>query len=161
VEIVLAAVHPGSAEGRTALTRYAQELAERAPVPPAPSWIEDFLAADPRSLAPPRGLFVVATLGEDVVGCAGLRLTGDDVPPGAGEIKRMWVDPTVRGRRLGTRLLDHLVDIAREAGLRRIVLDTRGDLTEARALYAREGFVEIAPYNQNPDAEHWYARELW
>lgn len=161
MEIVLAAVHPDSAEGRTALRRYAEELAARAPVPPASSWVEDFLAADPWALAPPRGVFVVAAAKGTVVGCAGLRLTGDDVPPGAGEIKRMWVDPTVRGQRLGTRLLDHLSDLAREAGLRRLVLDTRGDLAEARALYAREGFAEIEPYNTNPDADHWYARDLW
>ncbi len=157
----MAAVHPDSVEGRTALRRYAEELADRAPVPPAPSWVEEFLAADPWALAPPRGLFVVATVEGAVVGCAGLRLTGDDLPPGAGEIKRMWVDPTVRGQRLGTRLLDYLIEIARESGLRRVVLDTRGDLVEARALYTREGFVETEPYNENPDADHWYARDLW
>jgi GNAT superfamily N-acetyltransferase len=162
VEIVLAAVRPDSPDGRRALRAYADELARRWPdLAPEPTWSEEFLADDPLALAPPLGIFVVATQGERVVGCAGLRLEGADVPPGAGEIKRMWVDPDLRGQGLGTRLLAHLTDLAREAGLWRLVLDTADDLTEARALYAREGFGETEPYNANPYAHHWYSRDLW
>jgi GNAT superfamily N-acetyltransferase len=162
VEIVLAAVRPDSPDGRRALRAYADELARRWPdLAPEPTWSEEFLADDPLALTPPLGVFVVATQGERVVGCAGLRLEGADVPPGAGEIKRMWVDPDLRGQGLGTRLLARLTDLAREAGLRRLVLDTADDLTEARALYAREGFLETEPYNANPYAHHWYSRDLW
>lgn len=162
MEIVLAAVRPDSPDGLAALRAYADELALRWPEKaPEPTWSEEFLADDPLALAPPSGVFVVARRGERVVGCAGLRLEGTDVPPGAGEIKRMWVDPEMRGQGLGRRLLAHLTDLAREAGLRRIVLDTADDLTAARALYLREGFVEIEPYNANPYAHHWYAHDLW
>jgi GNAT superfamily N-acetyltransferase len=162
VEIVLVAVRPDSPDGLTALRAYAGELAARWPErAPEPSWSEEFLADDPLALSPPAGVLVVAKDGERVVGCAGLRLEGADVPPGAGEVKRMWVDPATRGHGLGRRLLAHLTDLAREAGLRRLVLDTAGDLTEARALYVREGFVETGPYNANPHAEHWFTRDLW
>ncbi|MHC1560199.1 GNAT family N-acetyltransferase [Actinomycetospora sp. C-140] len=162
MEIVLAAVRPDSPDGLTALRAYAGELARRWPEKaPEPSWSEDFLADDPLAFAPPLGVFVVAKRGDRVVGCAGLRFEGADVPPGAGEIKRMWVDPGTRGHGLGRRLLAHLTDLAREAGLRRLVLDTAGDLTEARALYAAEGFVETEPYNANPYAHHWFSRDLW
>ncbi|MEJ2890489.1 GNAT family N-acetyltransferase [Actinomycetospora aeridis] len=162
MEIVLSAVRPDSPDGRSALRAYAGELAARWPEKaPEPTWSEDFLADDPLALSPPSGVLVVAKEGERVVGCAGLRLEGADVPPGAGEIKRMWVDPSTRGKGLGRRLLAHLTDLAREAGLRRLVLDTAGDLTEARALYASEGFVETAPYNANPHAQHWFTRDLW
>ncbi|MDD7938853.1 GNAT family N-acetyltransferase [Actinomycetospora lutea] len=162
MEIVLSAVRPDSPAGLTALRAYAGELAARWPEKaPEPTWSEEFLADDPMALAPPSGVFVVATRGDWVVGCAGLRLEGADVPPGAGEIKRMWVDPTVRGQGLGRRLLAHLTDLAREAGLRRLVLDTAEDLVAARALYVREGFVETEPYNANPYAHHWFTRDLW
>jgi GNAT superfamily N-acetyltransferase len=162
VEIVLTAVRPDSPDGLTALRAYAGELARRWPEKaPEPSWSQQFLADDPLALAPPAGVLVVAKQGERVVACAGLRFEGVDVPPGAGEIKRMWVDPEVRGQGLATRLLHHLTELAREAGLRRLVLDTADDLLEARALYAREGFVETEPYNANPYAAHWYTRDLW
>jgi GNAT superfamily N-acetyltransferase len=162
VEIVLEAVRPDSPDGLTALRAYAGELAARWPEKtPSPSWTQEFLADDPLALTPPAGIFVVAKQGEQVVGCGGLRFEGADVPPGAGEIKRMWVDRTIRRQGLGRRLLAHLTDLAREAGLRRLVLDTADDLLEARTLYLREGFVETASYNANPYAHHWFSRDLW
>jgi len=162
VEIALTAVRPDSPDGLAALRAYAGELARRWPEKaPEPTWSEEFLADDPMALTPPSGVFVVAKTGERVVGCGGLRLEGADVPPGAGEVKRMWVDPTIRGQGLGRRLLAHLTDLAREAGLRRLVLDTAEDLAAARALYVREGFVETGPYNTNPYAHHWFTRDLW
>jgi hypothetical protein len=39
-------------------------------------------------------------------------------------------------------------------------LDTRGDLTEARSLYAARGYREVSAYNANPHAEHWFEKEL-
>ena len=155
-------MRPDSPDGLTALRAYAGELARRWPEKaPESTWSEEFLADDPLALTPPSGVFVVAKADDRVVGCAGLRLEGADVPPGAGEVKRMWVDPTVRGRGLGRRLLAHLTDLAREAGLRRLVLDTAEDLATARALYVREGFVETEAYNANPYAHHWFTRDLW
>ncbi|MEJ2860333.1 GNAT family N-acetyltransferase [Actinomycetospora flava] len=162
MEIVLAPVRPDSPDGLAALRAYAGELARRWPEKaPEPEWSEALIADDPLALTPPSGVFVVAKAREQVIGCAGLRLEGADVPPGAGEVKRMWVDPTIRGQGLGRRLLAHLTELAREAGLRRLVLDTAEDLAAARALYAREGFVETEPYNANPYAHHWFTRDLW
>ncbi|MGW4275054.1 GNAT family N-acetyltransferase, partial [Streptomyces seoulensis] len=51
-------------------------------------------------------------------------------------------------------------DAARALGARRIVLDTRGDLVEARALYTRLGYAETAPHNDDRYAEHWFAKSL-
>ena len=45
----------------------------------------------------------------------------------------------------------------RSAGVR---LDTRADLVEARALYARLGYTETGPHNDEPYAEHWFAKRL-
>jgi ribosomal protein S18 acetylase RimI-like enzyme len=49
---------------------------------------------------------------------------------------------------------------ARRRGLRRLRLDTRHDLIEARELYASLGFVEVAPFNDGPYAEHWFEQIL-
>ena len=43
-------------------------------------------------------------------------------------------------------------------GRDRIRLDTRADLVEARALYARHGYVEIPAYSHGPYAEHWFEK---
>ena len=51
-------------------------------------------------------------------------------------------------------------DAARALGAGRLILDTRHDLVEARALYARLGYAETAPHNDDPYAEHWFAKAL-
>ncbi|MEK8105288.1 GNAT family N-acetyltransferase [Micromonospora sp. M12] len=47
-------------------------------------------------------------------------------------------------------MLAALEQRARAAGADRIRLDTRDDLVEARALYARHGYVEIPAYSRGP-----------
>jgi GNAT superfamily N-acetyltransferase len=88
------------------------------------------------------------------VGCAALKVEGGRV----GEIKRMWVALSARGLGIAQRLLDALEEHAIGIGLQVLRLDTNRSLSEARALYARNGYVEIAPYNDNPYADHWYEK---
>jgi hypothetical protein len=33
-------------------------------------------------------------------------------------------------------------------------------LVEARRLYARHGYQEVAPFNDSPYAEHWFAKSV-
>ncbi|WP_420877320.1 hypothetical protein [Streptomyces neyagawaensis] len=40
------------------------------------------------------------------------------------------------------------------------MLDTRADLVEARALYARLGYEESEPHNDDPYADHWFTKRL-
>ena len=79
---------------------------------------------------------------------------------GVGEIKRMWVDPAVRGVGLGRRLLAHLEQLAAAQGLSLIRLDTNAALTEAIALYDRSGYRRIRRYNDNPYADVWFEKIL-
>jgi ribosomal protein S18 acetylase RimI-like enzyme len=165
-EIVLEPVRPDSEIGMTALRRYVTDLVQRweGRLPDDVEADAHLLGSPAEHLVPPAGVFVVAVQTDTpdrAVGCAGLRCSGEDLPPGAGEVKRMWVDPATRGHGLGTRMLAYLTDLAREAGLRRLLLDTRSDLDEARRLYERNGFTEVDPYNDNPHAQHWYAKDLW
>lgn len=105
--------------------------------------------------SPPTGLFLLATLYGETIGCGALRYYD-----GFAEIKRMWVAPRFRGIGTGWRILESLEDLARQAGHREVRLDTNGCLDEAQGLYSRAGYQQIPRYNDNPYAEQWYEKHL-
>jgi hypothetical protein len=39
-------------------------------------------------------------------------------------------------------------------------LDVRGDLVEARAMYAQLGYREVPRFNEHPYVEHWFEKRL-
>lgn len=108
------------------------------------------------ALSPPSGLMVLARLHDDAVGVGGLKL----LPGGVGEIKRVWVAPAARGTGLGRRLLADLETRARDHGCTRVRLDTNRTLTEAIALYRTSGYREVAAFNDEPYAHHWFEKTL-
>jgi GNAT superfamily N-acetyltransferase len=120
----------------------------------------------PEQFVPPAGLFLVV---EDVdlagepadVGCGGIRnVTVADGGLVRFEIKHLWLQPHPRGRGLGRFLLTQLETRAAELGAQELVLDTNASLTAAGGLYQSSGYVEIAPYNDNPNATHWYGKRV-
>jgi GNAT superfamily N-acetyltransferase len=58
------------------------------------------------------------------------------------------------------RMLRALEAAAREAGVKTLRLDTNRALTEAHALYRSEGYLEIARFNDNSYAHHWFEKRL-
>ena len=78
------------------------------------------------------------------------------IDPGHAEIKSMHVLAEARGRGLSRFLLDHLIAHARAEGCRRISLETGAEpiFAPARALYARAGFVECAPFEGYREDPH-------
>jgi GNAT superfamily N-acetyltransferase len=152
-EVSFQVVDAASPEAGSALAQYFAELDQR--------FTDGFdrgaaLAEATTAFDPPAGLFVVAWLGEDLVGCGGIQWLDERT----GEIRRMWVDPARRGLGLGKRLLAHLELEVRSSGRSRVVLDTNQSLTEARAMYAAVGYTTIERYNDNPYAHHWFAKAL-
>jgi DNA-binding MarR family transcriptional regulator/GNAT superfamily N-acetyltransferase len=113
-------------------------------------------SAEAHELTPPHGALLVARLHARPVGCGALKFQGS----GPALLKRMWVAPEARGLGLGRRLLDHLEAYAREAGARVIHLETNRTLIEAIALYRSSGYVEIAAFNDEPYAHHWFEKIL-
>lgn len=105
---------------------------------------------------PPNGVFLVARCAGQPVGCIGLRREA----PGIGEVKRLWVAETSRGTGLGQRLLVSAEKKARELGFTKIRLDTNATLTEAHALYLKNGYREIPCYNDNPYPDYWFEKRL-
>ncbi|GAA1400152.1 amino-acid N-acetyltransferase [Pseudonocardia kongjuensis] len=78
--------------------------------------------------------FLVAELDGKVVGCGALHVLWEDL----GEIRTVAVSPSVLGRGVGHRIVDALIDGARELGLRRLFV-----LTFEKQFFARHGFAEI------------------
>jgi hypothetical protein len=67
---------------------------------------------------------------------------------------------SLRACGLGSRLLHELEVVAQRHRLTWLRLDTRSDLVEARRLYARHGYQEVAPINDEPYTEHWLAKSM-
>jgi GNAT superfamily N-acetyltransferase len=76
------------------------------------------------------------------------------------ELKRMYVLRDFRRLGLGQKLLDITIDFAKSVGYSRIVLDSSKALHAARALYAKNGFVDIPRYNDNYRADVFMERRL-
>lgn len=105
------------------------------------------LAELPGGYAPPRGRLLLATYAGDSSGCVALHDLGENVA----EMKRLYVRPRYRGKRLGFALVQQLLDEARQIGYRSIRLDTvEPIMKDAVKMYRRLGFREIPPYRTNP-----------
>jgi putative acetyltransferase len=93
----------------------------------------------PEQLAPGLGTFVIARLDRRAVGCGALRRLDDT----SAEVKRMYVEPELRGRGIAKKILDHIEAAARVMGVRRLVLETGIYQAEAIGLYRRVGFNPV------------------
>lgn len=107
-------------------------------------------------LRPPKGELLVARHSGEPAGSAGVRLLEAETA----ELKRVFIHESMRGKGGGPVLVRAAEDTARALGATRMILDTRHDLTEARALYARLGYEETAPHNNDTYAEHWFTKPL-
>ena len=151
--IAVCVCDPRDPDARYCLRAYVEELSGRfdGGFDPARS-----ISAADHEMTPPAGLFLVATLHCEPVGCGALKLH-----PGApAEIKRMWVAPSVRGLGLGRRLLAELEARAAAHGVRVLRLETNRALGEAIGLYLAAGYREVAAFNDEPYAHHWFEKAL-
>lgn len=120
------------------------------------AWIEQFftledgdraILGDPVGrVVDPGGAVLVARLGDEVIGCIGIVPVDDDVF----ELVKMAVSPAHQGHGTGRRLIAAALDRAREAGARRVALESNSALASAVHLYESFGFRhlghdEVAP----------------
>jgi GNAT superfamily N-acetyltransferase len=142
---------PASADARWCVAQYFAELQARFETGFNPA---HSIPADAHELTPPAGALFIARLRGQPVGCGALKLHGS----APAELKRMWIAPSARSLGLGRRLLRALEQHAREAGAAMVRLETNRALTEAIALYRRSGYVEVAAFNAEPYAHHWFEK---
>ena len=88
--------------------------------------------------------------GEEIVGCIALRRL--DAMRAAGEVKRLYVKPSARGRGIAGLLLDALHEYAQRAGYATLYLDSKDDLRDAIRFYRKRGYESCERYNDNPQA---------
>jgi putative acetyltransferase len=74
--------------------------------------------------------------------------------PELGEVKRMYTLPSVRGQRIGSRILKRIEALAADKGLRRLVLETgeAPGFEEAWRVYERGGFTICGAVLDYPDS---------
>ena len=114
---------------------------------PAFEGLDRELATLPGVYAPPSGRLLLATVDDRPAGCVGLRKLDDATC----EVKRLYVRPGFRGLKLGPLLVTRLVEEARHAGYRRIVLDSHHSMTAAHAVYEAAGFRRVPPPDDLPE----------
>ena len=111
-------------------------------------------SAEPVDFEPPLGRFIVAYSEGEPVACGGLKPLGS----GAAEIKRLYVTPHMRRRGLGRRMIGELEGVAKTQGYAVVRLDTGAEQPDAVRLFKAAGYREIADYNGNPFASHWFEK---
>jgi ribosomal protein S18 acetylase RimI-like enzyme len=106
----------------------------------------------------PGALWLAEENGE-LAGCVAMRpipSLADD----ACEVKRLYVRPEHRGKRIAAALMDALEASAGERGYRAIYLDTKDDLVTAIRFYESRGYERIPRYNDNRQATVFMRRHL-
>ena len=151
--VELRSTDPAQPDAKACFQHYFVELERRSNSCLDPATL---IAAKPHELRPPAGLLLVAYLHSEPVGCGAVKHHAD----APSEIKRMWVAETARGLGIGRRLLAELEASAARSGATRARLETNRRLTEAISLYRSADYVEVAAFNDEPFADHWFEKRL-
>ncbi len=102
--------------------------------------------------AEPYGRLFLVEVDSEIAGTISLRKIRGD----AGEIKRMYVKPKFRGKKLGNLMVEKVISISKENGFSKLFLDTSSFMSSAVSLYKKYGFKEIDSY-----PECIVSKELW
>ena len=112
----------------------------------------DFTMNNLDKFAEPAGRLLLVEVDGKIAGTISLRKIRED----AGEIKRMYVKPTFRGKKLGNLMVEKVISISEENGFTKLFLDTAIFMSSAVSLYKKFGFKEIDSY-----PECIVSKELW
>ncbi len=109
--------------------------------------INDELVHLQQKYAEPKGKLLVA-LNEkkQVIGCVAFH----SFDKNKCEMKRLFVLPQYRSKKVGERLVQSIIESAQKVGYEEMILDTIQPLKSAIGLYKKFGFKEIQPYYNNP-----------
>jgi putative acetyltransferase len=123
--------------GPNALAMIEESEAELASIYPA----EVRYAFSPEQLTDAGVAFLVAYRDGLTVGCGGVAFYD-----GFAELKRIFVTKAARGARIAGRIIEGLEQIAADADLNLVRLETGEDSPEAIRLYERLGYARCGPF---------------
>jgi ribosomal protein S18 acetylase RimI-like enzyme len=90
------------------------------------------------------GLFLVGYISEIAVACCSLC----EIEPSVGEIKRVFVKPQYRRKRIAEDMMEYLEERAVECGFKILRVETGVKQPEAIAMYQKLGYYDIAKYGE-------------
>ena len=102
----------------------------------------------------PWGRLYLAYCDGEVAGCIGLKKLNEQNC----EMKRLYVRPQFRGKKIGEQLVQKIIMDAREIGYSYILLDTLPFLKKAILMYNKFGFYIIERYNDSPMSTSIYMK---
>ena len=100
---------------------------------------------------PPNGRLMLAFVDENACGIGCLKSINEEI----GEIKRMYVDPSFRQIGAGRAIVKALLNAAKEAGYKKVRLDSPKFMEAAHSLYRSVGFRDIPVYDEVEIAEEF------
>ncbi|MFW9793838.1 MAG: GNAT family N-acetyltransferase, partial [Candidatus Thorarchaeota archaeon] len=112
------------------------------------SFLEEFV-----KIEPPIGVILLIEDQGKIVGMGAVQ----ELVPGIGEIKRMFIHLSYRGKGLGTEMLERLISKGKEFRFKKLRLDTSEHFPYAIQLYRSAGFVEVTPDDwgeAQPETQH-------
>ncbi|HYW57220.1 MAG TPA: GNAT family N-acetyltransferase [Polaromonas sp.] len=151
-------ITPTTPEQLAATRLIFQEYAQQLGVDLCFQNFDEELANLPGAYAAPQGCLLLATVNDVIAGCGAMRPLDTVDYPDACEMKRLYVRSGFRRSGLGRQMAEAILDAARVAGYRSVLLDTLSDMEAARALYEDLGFESIPPYYHNPIAGAHYLK---
>ena len=125
----------------------------------------DEMASLPGAYAAPAGRLFFAEFEGRPAGCVGIRPSSD----GVCEMKRLYVEPDMRGNGIGRQLALAAIKAAKALGYRKVMMDTLPAMRIAVKLYRELGFKEAPAYYPTPvegtlflalDLENWSESEV-
>ncbi|KXB31473.1 GCN5 family acetyltransferase [Dechloromonas denitrificans] len=125
------------------------------------------MASLPGAYSAPEGRLFFAEIDGRPAGCVGVRPLSDS--DGVCEMKRLYVDPELRGQGIGASLALAAIKAAKEIGYRKLIIDTLPNMRMAVKLYRELGFTEAPNYYQTPvegtmflalDLDNWSEEEI-
>ncbi len=102
--------------------------------------------------------WVVESSAGRIVGTCGVWPHASD--RGLCELRKMYLDPVLRGRGMGRQLLELALDHARSAGFRRMELETNHAMEAAIALYESAGFTPLKADPEAPRCDRRFSLDL-
>ena len=118
--------------------------------------IEDELINFPKKYEEPDGAFIIAKDNDKVIGCVGLKKLDDNIC----EMKRLFVNDIYRGKGVGKRLVEKIIEEAKDKNYKKMRLDTLKTMESALKIYYKNNFYKIEPYYNNPNKDVVYIEKI-